>query len=320
MKRKRSLYVIILAVILFILLVMFPLFYNYINHNIDFICNFINFPKITIKLFQGLFYKNHNNIKGIELLTYCPHETALKNDKYSIIIPTYSKRKNVLSSSLQSFIQEKSIYLEEIFIIWCDKNRSIKIPNISDYNISDNNEIKITIIDSINRLITGRFLIPSTIKTSYILSMDDDIFVNPLKIDKLFAKILKNNITKQIVGPTSRACKDDFYLAFHQQNYSMILTNFAFLHIDMFELFNKPQYKHLVEFVANQNNGEDILMNYIVTSNYRLPPIRAHIKTLHISEDGISTDDYHFIKRNECCIRFHKYFQNEGLLFSTQRI
>ena len=325
-KKKKSFFILSLTIIFFILFIIIPLIYtkfcNNINKNSEIIKNskIKKFISINLEKNNNFISNNLNNYKYIELLEQIPSNIDLKNNKYSIIIPTHSERQKILSSILHNFLESETQYLEEIFIYWCDRNKSIQIPTLSSYNITNNTKIKIAIIESKNRLITDRFLIPSTIKTSYILSMDDDLFVNPLKVDKLFDYILKHNITKQIVGPTSRSFINNSYLNFYQKNYSMILTNFAFLHIEMLQLFNQPQYKKHVKYVAQQMDGEDILMNYIVTSVFKLPPIQAHLKINHYSEKGISTNEEHNNKRNECCRLFNEFFGNGTLIFSTKRI
>ena len=82
----------------------------------------------------------------------------------------------------------------------------------------------------------------------------------------------------------------------------MILTGFAFLNIKMLELFNSPEYRILVDYIRHFQNGEDILMNFIVAANFKAPPIRGDFMQINPEQ----TQDYkeEFIhKRHMLCFR-----------------
>ena len=241
----------------------------------------------------------------------------LDPNKFSIIIPTYHKRIKMLGNILNTFNYSDMPSLEEVFIYWCDRNNSIDAPDISAYNLTT--KINISIIDTVTRRITDRFMIPKDLKTETILSMDDDMMGLPLKIEKSFRFLKENNATDRIVGVTPRDFKNGTYLACFSKNYTMVLTNFAFLNVKMLELFNSNNYTSLVDMVAEMNDGEDILMNYICASVFKLHPVCLVFNVKHLSEEGLSTNTTHQSHRDFCGEKFNEFFGNDTLVYAKKR-
>ena len=138
-----------------------------------------------------------------------------------------------------------------------------------------------------------------------MLSMDDDLNINASEIQNSFIYYKEHNYKNRIFGMSPRFYKNHSYID-RKKNYNLVLTNYAFLNIRMLELFNL--YETLIDFVIKIKNGEDLLMNYVVSHLYKLSPIAINIKSYHDHTHGISMRPKHYINRAICCEHFEKYF------------
>ena len=235
------------------------------------------------------------------------------NENYSIIIPSYTPRIPNLSEQLKNIAYGQSKYLDTIFIYWIDKDH--EIPDVSIYLDPNNISVPIYILESPNISLTDRFLIPKQLKTNIVLSLDDDLPIHSESIDLAFEIYLSNHFENRIFGSTERTCRRRKYtLPYKDGTFNMVLTNFAFLHRDMLELYNLPVYDDFRQLITIFHNGEDILMNYIVTNHYKAPHVGLEFDPFPITV-GLSTKTSHSKVRSMLCQTFNEYFGKNGVRY-----
>jgi hypothetical protein len=242
-----------------------------------------------------------------QLLTFHPNHEGLIENAFSIQIPTYSARQTVCARTLQYLANFSSPFLLDVFIIWIDRKDPNAIPTFNDYKLHET-RVPIHFLASRQQpSLNDRFLIPSLLRTKIILSWDDDIIVSSSRVNKLFTFYLQNNLTTYIVGVFARGCKGPRY-QFHDRNYTLVLTGFAFLTIDLLELYHRPEYRIGREEVTRLFSGEDMLINFITTSVYGTKPILVYVPLHFHSTRGISTTSAHMMTRHYLCRTFQRLF------------
>lgn len=148
---------------------------------------------------------------AIEISLYLPALTTklptrdLKNNKFSIIMPTYSGRSDLIEKIVDNLIFNRSKYMEKLYIYWNDFNKDKK-PTNNLLKLAAEHSNLIEIYDVKYRNLTSRYLFPPTLSTSTILSMDDDIFVNTTSLDNAFERYMNKSLRNKIAGPTARRC------------------------------------------------------------------------------------------------------------------
>ena len=240
------------------------------------------------------------NIKNIK--TYPPFD-----EKYSIIFATHKPRINYMRQQLKKLVYGQSKYLDQIFIYWIDRYNPL--PVLSDFLNNTNITVPIHILESPNISITDRFLVPQGLRTETVISSDDDLQNEAKSLDLGFEIYCLNHLKNRIFGLTRRNCDHNSYsLNLVHNKYNLVLTNFAYLNIKMLELFNSKEYIPLVKAVQSFQNGEDILMNFIVSHNFKASPIACNFPKVKAPDNGISMEPGHFAKRDKCCLNFPKLF------------
>ena len=193
-------------------------------------------------------------------------------------------------------------YLDHIYIRWDDPK--VPTPSLDSFDLGETT-VPVTILPPVSGFVTDRFIVPDDLKTDTILSIDDDLGISAIDIQNTFLYYKEHNYKDRIFGLSPRDYHDRKY-EMVDENYTMVLTNYAFLNIRMLEIFNN--YGKLIRFVNMIRNGEDILMNYIVATIYKTAPVAIQIETNHNPTNGISLNPKHSICRVYCCHYFEKFF------------
>lgn len=250
-------------------------------------------------------------------------------DKFSIITPTF-KRDIVLGHYLHRYAVELPKKMEElhkIYIIWMNIDRK---PELSPIIMAEKSKWKVGvefIIPPKNDL-NYRFVVPKNLETEAVMSLDDDLIMNPDDIRKAFLawKLKWNGSVAPIIGFYPRDYSYNsrgglVYSFFTENHYSMILTGACFLSKKFLVLYNDGNLKEAVairRFVSQNMNAEDIGMNFLVAAFFpSLPPI--WIKGVEIKEDkdvnrnGLSYQPSHGIKRSLALNEFVKVFGRNPL-------
>lgn len=214
--------------------------------------------------------------------------TTLNPNKYSIIIPSYKNRIKNLNVILSQLLCNSSKFLSKVYIYWNDFHKNIPAITENDLDIKCIIKTPYEIFDTKERAITSRFLIPYNLESQYLFSLDDDFIIKLERLDNMFQQYKECNLTNQLFGPFARSYKVGNYTGGFHNPYNFVLTGFAFTNANNYQKFNNAQYKKLRDFVDKLNNGEDILMNYVIASTTGLPPATCVIPYEDIAGSGIS--------------------------------
>ena len=249
---------------------------------------------------------------------------TMDKERYTIRMNTWNRNEQLMTSINHHANCEG---VAQIQIIWCNPDEAP--PRDVVFHPSRQVVIEYHDVNSLNE----RFNILLTPPTRGILSLDDDVLRSCEALDNAFFKWTK--AYDQIVGFDARlhgqhAKKNPDihgwdYLGNHDtyraKYYSIVLLRAAFLHRDYLDLYTNNMPKHIINFVAENFNCEDIAMSYLVSHLTSKPPLLADswsidsMIKLH-SAKGISTGDTkHKLKRHYCVTQFAKELD----LFSGQK-
>ena len=260
---------------------------------------FLVLASLVIKFIPNSVDINKNNYEHV-----IPDQ--FQNESFSIIIATFAPRKFLMSLQLKKIIYGQCPHLKDVFIYWVDRKNPL--PDETYFGVKkDEPHVPITILPTKTGFITDRFLPPSTLKTDTVLVMDDDLDTPGISIDNAFLVYKERHFEDRIFGLSPRAYRNGKYIQIdYDQPYTMVITNFAFLNVEMLKAYNLPEYQSLRDHCVTVRNCDDILMNYVVAAKYGKPPMAMKINVHHMGKFGISFGTGHKKKRDYCC----KYFQD----------
>ena len=231
--------------------------------------------------------------------------------QYSIIIPTLN-RERLLQSLLERFNDSYCPSLSKIFISW--GNKSAPIPEF----LSRNNAWKypIEVILRKSDALHYRFETPDHLRTEAVFSHDDDLEIHCDDLEVAFQAW--RQFPGRIVGFVSRRHEFDgksFKYSLPSPNcevpwYSMVLTGASFLHRNWLQAFFKDNPPEIMRYLSQNNNCEDIAMNFLVAHELKKPPIYVSGRVISYVDGigGISNKPGHILKRNECLNHFSQWY------------
>lgn len=236
------------------------------------------------------------------------------HENFSIVIATHFERKDSFVIQLKKLISGEIFHLEKIYILWVDSNHAL--PNLTFFGVNNMvlSYIQIEIIPSTSGFITDRFLIPPRLKTQTVLIMDDDLDIEPKHIEIAYIIYKQFGFQNRIFGTTRRICTTDSYSTLQKGYYNMVLTNFAFINIQMLKIFSNSNYRELRNLTIKLKNCDDILFNFIIQYEFKNSPISLDVPFHDTSRNkGISFQSNHTVKRHFCCKVFQKFFNYSAL-------
>ena len=269
-------------------------------------CLFISLTSIFFITFIVRFIPNKIKITNLNYVH--PKYDRFENESYSIIIATWAPRRWEMKLQMKKIAYGQCPHLKDIFIYWVDKKNPLPTPEY--FGVDPNRQVvPIHILPTVTGFIVDRFLPPEGLRTDTVLIMDDDLDTPGISIDNTFLIYKENHFEDRIFGTLPRGFKNGKYEQYkdRQQPYTMVITNFAFLNVEMLKAYNLPEYKELRDHCVNVRNCDDILMCYIVAHHFKKPPVAIKIDTFHLGVFGISFGKKHIEKRDRCC----KYFQEK---------
>ena len=249
-----------------------------------------------------------NKLKVTKLNYLHQNNEKFENESYSIIIATWAPRRWEMKLQLKKIVYGQCPHLKDIFIYWVDKKNPL--PDAKYFGIDTNRQVvPIHFIPTVTGFIVDRFIPPENLRTDSVLVMDDDLDTPGHSIDNAFLVYKENHFEDRIFGTLPRGFRDGKYMQYkdRKQPYTMVITNFAFLNIEMLKAYNLPEYKEMRDHCVNIRNCDDILMCYVVAHHFKKPPVAIKIDTFHLGVFGISFGKKHLDKRDNCC----KYFQEK---------
>ena len=291
----------------------------------------------STNLLNGLYIKktdNWNNEKRTESICNSFRQVSVNSfsitDKTSAVLSTY-KRINVLIEHAKYLITLPNV-IDAVFVVW--HNLQLEIPaelmNITaqviySHTVVDmekmkvGNNVPIFVVKQTFDSLNNRFNPIKAVRTSSVLTMDDDIHV-PERLIDTGLKAWRSS-PDSIVGYFPRVHVNTETSWQYRNNdptkpnpsYSMVLTK-AMIH-DTFFMYAytclMPARVHA--YIDNLMNCEDIAMNMMVSGITGKPPLlinnplqKQHALSEndyiidHGSSDGISNKKEHYQKRDNC--------------------
>ncbi|KAI7806337.1 Exostosin-1a [Triplophysa rosa] len=219
----------------------------------------------------------------------------------------------------------KSQYCSQIIVLWnCDKPLPAKHrwPSTS---------VPVIVIEGESKVMSSRFLPYDVIKTDAVLSLDEDTVLSTTEVD--FAFTVWQSFPDRIVGYPARSHFWDVnkerwgYTSKWTNDYSMVLTGAAFYHRYYNYLFTHYLPASLKTMIDQLSNCEDILMNFLVSSVTKMPPIKVTQKKQYkemmmgqTSRASRWADPDHFAQRQTCMNTFASWFGTMPLVHSQMRL
>ncbi|KAK9895613.1 glycosyltransferase family 64 protein [Cystobasidium minutum MCA 4210] len=234
---------------------------------------------------------------------------ALIQDKYSIIISTYSRIEH-LHHFLGRTANGSLPNLDAVFIAW-------GLGAVDPPEWLDLQKYKVPVYLERARVnsLTERFRKPANMRTEAGLWIDDDLQFHPDDIELGFRTYRQFGSSRhQITGYSGRLVSPStkkegtWIYDNHAALYSMILTNSAWMDQTMLDWFwsSDQRIQDSIVYVDKHMNCEDILMNFVVSSrNGNLPSILVDaLDVRQLKTSGISDKPGHYEERSKCVDAF----------------
>ncbi|XP_008430332.1 exostosin-1b-like [Poecilia reticulata] len=219
----------------------------------------------------------------------------------------------------------KSQYCAQVIVLWnCDK----PLPAKHRWPATS---VPFIVIEGESKVISSRFLPYDTIPTDAVLSLDEDTVLSTTEVD--FAFTVWQSFPDRIVGYPARShfwdsSKERWgYTSKWTNDYSMVLTGAAIYHKYYHYLYTTYLPASLRTMVDQMSNCEDILMNFLVSSVTKLPPIKVTQKKQYketmmgqSSRASRWADPDHFAQRQTCMNKFANWFGTMPLVHSQMRL
>uniref|UniRef100_A0A8C6KTG4 Exostosin glycosyltransferase 1 n=1 Tax=Nothobranchius furzeri TaxID=105023 RepID=A0A8C6KTG4_NOTFU len=219
----------------------------------------------------------------------------------------------------------KSQYCAQVIILWnCDK----ALPAKHRWPAT---AVPLVVIEGENKVISSRFLPYDTIPTEAVFSLDEDTVLSTTEVD--FALTVWQSFPDRLVGYPARSHFWDSnkerwgYTSKWTNDYSMVLTGAAVYHKYYHYLYTTYLPASLRTMVDQMSNCEDILMNFLVSSVTKLPPIKVtqkkQYKETMMGQNSRASrwaDPDHFAQRQTCMNKFANWFGTMPLVHSQMRL
>uniref|UniRef100_A0AAQ6A2S0 Exostosin GT47 domain-containing protein n=1 Tax=Amphiprion ocellaris TaxID=80972 RepID=A0AAQ6A2S0_AMPOC len=213
----------------------------------------------------------------------------------------------------------------QVMVLWnCDK----PLPAKQRWPATS---VPVIVIEGESKVISSRFLPYDTIPTDAVLSLDEDTVLSTTEVD--FAFTVWQSFPDRIVGYPARSHFWDSnkerwgYTSKWTNDYSMVLTGAAIYHRYYHYLYTTYLPASLKTMVDQMSNCEDILMNFLVSSVSKLPPIKVTQKKQYketmmgqSSRASRWADPDHFAQRQTCMNKFASWFGTMPLVHSQMRL
>uniref|UniRef100_A0A3P9H835 Exostosin-1a n=1 Tax=Oryzias latipes TaxID=8090 RepID=A0A3P9H835_ORYLA len=219
----------------------------------------------------------------------------------------------------------KSQYCAQVIVLW---NSDKPLPAKHRWPVTS---APISVIEGESKVINGRFLPYNTIPTDAVLSLDEDTVLSTTEVD--FAFTVWQSFPDRIVGYPARSHFWDSnkerwgYTSKWTNDYSMVLTGAAIYHKYYHYLYTTYLPASLRTMVDQMSNCEDILMNFLVSSVTKLPPVKVTQKKQYketmmgqSSRASRWADPDHFAQRQTCMNKFANWFGTMPLIHSQMRM
>jgi hypothetical protein len=201
----------------------------------------------------------------------------------TIVFMGYStKRFNNIEKILTAYGKMTDI-IDQIIFIW--NNLNIDPPNLPSETL-----VPIRLIKPHKNSLNNRFNVTHLVKTSSIISVDDDRLISKDLINKMLQTHLKK--PERLIGVDKRSynLQTGQYL-YNDSGEAIVLTGTGLVPVKYLQLYMKDE--NLLQYVDSNMNGEDIAMNFLIKCYSSTAPIAIKLDNVHFFEqlpeiDGLS--------------------------------
>uniref|UniRef100_A0A8C6V168 Exostosin glycosyltransferase 1a n=1 Tax=Neogobius melanostomus TaxID=47308 RepID=A0A8C6V168_9GOBI len=269
-------------------------------------------------------YLMWNSLPG-GLFTLPQYSTSLRDFPFYYAKLGQLIRLTYVNGDLFSFVTQLRNSWCMVIVLWnCDK----PLPAKQRWPAT---AVPVIVIEGESKVISSRFLPYDTIPTDAVLSLDEDTVLSTTEVD--FAFTVWQSFPDRIVGYPARSHFWDSnkerwgYTSKWTNDYSMVLTGAAIYHKYYHYLYTTYLPTSLKTMVDQMSNCEDILMNFLVSSVTKLPPIKVTQKKQYketmmgqTSRASRWADPDHFAQRQTCMNKFASWFGTMPLVHSQMRL
>ncbi|KAG7166152.1 Exostosin-1-like 1 [Homarus americanus] len=216
----------------------------------------------------------------------------------------------------------RSKFVERIVVVWTSSQAAPTESRLPGGNVP------VHVVASAERSISLRHYPHPHITTDAVFSLDEDVSLTTDELD--FAFTVWRTFPDRIVGYPARSHHWDdskagwSYTSRWTNSYSMVLTGAAVYHRYWQHVFTHHAPSGLLSTVKTTSNCDDILMNFLVSSITRRPPIkltqRKQYKDNASEARWIWTDPSHFHQRTVCLNTFVSLMGHMPLRHSNLRL
>eukprot|EP00892_Ulva_mutabilis_P004946 jgi/Ulvmu1/2823/UM142_0021.1 len=240
-------------------------------------------------------------------------------EKLTVIVNTF-KRLDLLKNSVQHY--SACPVVRRVHVNWAE---STTPPDVEKCKCCDTEvTFALPLLTHNDSSLNTRFMPIPDLQTEAVLNIDDDITVSCDVLKRTFATWRHHR--EQLVGWFPRYVTTDGHrgsLDYHNhqktltwdQKYNVALTKGAIMHKKYLQLYTDTVPKDLLTYVAKGRNCEDILMQYVVSSQTSASPV--FVWDMKLSDagagwkpqnKGISKDSSHMRDRSACVRLFEQTF------------
>ncbi|PIA43935.1 hypothetical protein AQUCO_01800173v1 [Aquilegia coerulea] len=278
--------------------------------------------------------------------TLNPNQRALRSDQITVLINGFSEsRIHLLRSIASTYASFPSV--DSVLILWGNTTTPLKTltelsNNLTFYSFG----AQISVLRQSTQSLNARFFPRPSITTRAVAICDDDVEIDRESFE--FAFKIWSTHQESMIGFFARShdfdlLKKSWIYSVHYDKYSILLTKFMILNTNYLYKYscgsgsgsdNDMKMVKLRNVVDEMMNCEDILMNFVVSSEVSSGPILVDAKKLRDHGDsrnqngeegerdvGLSSRRREHRKRRGDCIReFHKVLGRMPLKYSYGKV
>lgn len=283
-------------------------------------------PKVSTEIWKGAQakYEALTEDKFTYTSKLCILRRRQVNKVCGRIVMLTHKRPKELENTLTAVLAEKIPSLLEIVVVW---NNLDETPPKS---YTSKHGVKVRYRPSERNSLNEKVRPDPTYRTQAILLSDDDVYYHPYDLEYVFQswkKFGKNRLTGALARCSTKG-KDGTWKydgCTEDSEYSMILTNLAFVHISFLEHFSSedPIMVKVRSYIDEKFNCEDIAMNFLVSALTCEGPMQVYGKDPYSNSEpmnGLSRKPTHMAARNKCLNDMKDLFGGMPLVGQSARL
>ena len=204
-------------------------------------------------------------------------------DRTTVVLMGYSPKRYENYARLLKAYGAMNDVLDQIIMVW---NNQVELPP----KIPVQTKVPITVVQTERNTLNNRFNVSHIVRTSSVLTQDDDVLLNVALIRRLLDSHLRE--PSRLIGVDGRAISPEGTYLFKEEMGlpSMVLTKTMIQPISQLQAYMRNQ--GVLDYVDRNWNGEDIAMNMVAIQATGLPALVLSIDRKHRLDlpehDGLS--------------------------------